>query len=134
MISQIRILFVGAPSRTSIENQKLLASNCLPLHGHFEESIYDAIDHLNNCAKSRFPEVIILDEKLGEAEINKMIRTFRHEFHKRHIDTLIFVSGSGTSLMKIYNGKPLVSGYIDQPLNKRIFLEQIYPLMFVTLV
>jgi len=134
MIPTIKILFIGAPSKTTIQNQLLLLSNRLPLKGQFVENITEAISYLDDCSGMSFPDVLILDEDLGTSVIEHFLENYRRQFYISQMDSLLYISTTNFAEKENANFPPLVSGYLGKPLSKAVFLEEIYPLIAFTMV
>ncbi len=133
MIPSFRILFVGPPCRTSIDNQKFLLANTLPLEGHFEATVTKALTYLQSCSIKSFPTVVLIDEQIGAIAIDELLNHYRKQFYVTHMDTLIFIGRIfNSSMMKYENA--LIDGYINPVLDKALFLKKIYPLISVTMV
>lgn len=134
MISTIKILFVGAPSKATIQNQLLLLSNKLPIQGQFVNCSSSAISYLRDCNAIAFPDVLILDEDLGVSELQDFLKTYRQEFYMKQMDSLLFVSSVTAAAKKRTDTPPLVAGFLRKPLNKVMFLEEIYPMISFTVL
>ncbi|MFK7807726.1 MAG: hypothetical protein AB8F74_08015 [Saprospiraceae bacterium] len=134
MFPKIRLLFVGAPSKATIEHQKLLATESLPISGSFEATVEQAVTYLNSCSQEYFPDVILLDEKLGELELDSFFQSYRQYFYMHQLDTLLFIHGSEISEADIITQYPQIAGYLSQPLSKFVFLKEIYSKISFTMM
>ncbi len=134
MIPTIKILFIGAPSKATIQNQLFLLSNKLPIRGHFIESPIKALSYLRNCSLLNFPDVLILDEDLGRNELYAFFKAYRQEFYIAQMDSLLYISSVTAGEKKKIDTYPLITGYLCKPLNKAIFLKEIYPMISFTMV
>ncbi len=131
MTAPIRILFVGPPCKSSVENQKLIASHCLPVEGHFEASAEEAMAYLKRVARNRFPDVVLVDEQIGEQPVVDFVRYYRQVHYAHQVDTSIFIGHTTDIPPGWVAALPLISGTIRLPLTKTAFLNQIYPRIFV---
>lgn len=134
MTSRIKLLFIGPPSKTTISNQLLLLSNCLPISGNFTEDLIDAFLYLSQCEAADFPDVIILDEQIGKKATKRFFEDYRSCYYINRIDTLIYIALDSSTKKNTTDKSPLLTGFLNKPLNKAIFLEEIYPMISFTMI
>lgn len=128
------MLFVGAPSKATIQNQLLLLSNRLPIQGHFVETSMKAMAYLRNCNLMTFPDVLILDEDLGTNTLDGFFKAYRQEFYVTQMDSLLYIGSAAAAEKKRTDTHLLITGFLCKPLNKAVFLKEIYPMISFTMV
>ena len=135
-MQNFNFLFVESEDQINFLTSQIIELDNLPIKAHYEKDPLAALRYLQNSEKSQFPDVIIANNTLCFMAGMEFAESYFQKFYHSNPDTQFYLTAnfcSSQMTAKVIN-MPKIAGFIAQPFSKKIFLEQIVPNIYVSVL